>query len=512
LAATSLPGSFEVESGSPTSTALLIHDDDTVVVALRALAPGDVIEIAGEKLEVMEPIPAGHKVARKLHPEDAPVVKYGWPIGRASQPILRGQHVHSHNLKTALTAEASISYQPIAGRTAAGVERTWQGYLRADGRAATRNELWIIPTVGCVARTAQALATAFEKRLGAFPNVDGVFAFPHPFGCSQLGDDLENTQKILARLATHPNAGGALVLGLGCENNHLVAFKPFLGEHDTSRLRFLSAQGSSDEHADGLALLEELAERANQDTRQELPPSALVVGLKCGGSDGLSGITANPLLGRFATRLCAGGGSALLTEVPEMFGAEGALFARCVDRGLFERAVDLVQDFRDYFQAHHQPVYENPSPGNKAGGITTLEEKSLGCVQKGGDAPITDVIEYGARASARGLTLLEAPGNDQVSTTALAAAGATITLFTTGRGTPLGSPVPTLKVATNHTLALHKPGWIDFDAGVLALGAERDAVDRDFLDLVFDVASGKRTKNEIAYQRDIAIFKAGVTL
>jgi altronate hydrolase len=512
LAAPSLPGSLEIENGRAPSSALLIHDDDSVVVALRALAPGDVLEIAGEKLEVMEPIPAGHKVARKVHGEGTPVVKYGWPIGRASAPILRGQHVHSHNLKTALTAEASIAYRPIDGRGASGVERTWQGYLRSDGRAATRNELWIIPTVGCVARTAQALAAAFEKRLAAFPNVEAVLAFPHPFGCSQLGDDLENTQKILARLATHPNAGGALVLGLGCENNHLAAFKPFLGEHDASRIRFLSAQGSSDEHADGLALLEELAERANRDTRTELPASALVVGLKCGGSDGLSGITANPLLGRFATRLCAGGGSALLTEVPEMFGAEGALFARCIDRGLFDRAVDLVQDFRDYFQAHNQPVYENPSPGNKAGGITTLEEKSLGCVQKGGDAPITDVIEYGARASAPGLTLLEAPGNDQVSTTALAAAGATITLFTTGRGTPLGSPVPTLKVATNHALALHKPGWIDFDAGVLALGAERDSVDRDFLDLVFDVASGKRTKNEIAYQRDIAIFKAGVTL
>jgi altronate hydrolase len=415
-------------------------------------------------------------------------------------------------LVTALTAEATIPYAPLALRQATAIARGFRGYPRRDGRTGTRNELWIIPTVGCVAKTAEALAASFRARLAEFPNVDDVVAFGHAFGCSQLGADLENTQKILAGLATHPNAGGVLVIGLGCENNHLQAFRPFLGEHDAARVRFLSAQASLDEHDEGMNLLEELAQYANQSTREELPLSELVVGLKCGGSDGLSGITANPLLGRLATRLCASGGKAILTEVPEMFGAERALFARCADRALFERAVLLVQGFRRYFVDHGQPVYENPSPGNKDGGITTLEEKSLGCVQKGGEAPITDVIAYGAQVHARGLTLLQAPGNDQVSTTALCAAGATVVLFTTGRGTPLGSPVPTVKVSTNSDLFRRKPGWIDFDAGALVEGALPGSLDAAFIDFVLDVASGKRTQNERHAQRDIGIFKDGVTL
>ncbi|HEX9618763.1 MAG TPA: altronate dehydratase family protein, partial [Polyangiaceae bacterium] len=470
------------------------------------------IAVGAERVTVAESIGAGHKVALRAHTAGDAVVKYGWPIGRATKRIEPGEHVHAHNLSTALTPEASFEFLPLERPAAAKLARGWRGYRRGDGRAATRNELWIIPTVGCVARTAEFLATAFRERLSEFPNIDGVHAFPHAFGCSQLGDDLKNTQKILAGLATHPNAGGALIIGLGCENNYLEAFRPFLGEHDTSRIRALVAQQAGDEFEEGLALLGELAERANQDTRVELPVSSLVVGLKCGGSDGLSGITANPLLGRFAARLSASDGVAILTEVPEMFGAEGALFARCVDHGVFDRAAALVQGFRRYYADHGQPVYENPSPGNKAGGITTLEEKSLGCVQKGGDAPITDVVRYGERASRPGLTLLQAPGNDQVSTTALAAAGATLVLFTTGRGTPLGSPVPTLKVATNSDLAKRKPTWIDFDAGALVQGRDREETDGAFVELVLEVASGKRARNEQFGQRDIAIFKDGVTL
>jgi len=493
--------------------ALLIHDDDSVAVAVSELAPGERLELGGQPLEVREAIPAGHKIARRAHAPGEPVVKYGWPIGRATQAIAAGEHVHAHNLGTALTEEASVDYAPAPGRSAAPIERTWRGYVREDGRVGTRNELWIIPTVGCVARTSESLAAAFRARLSEFPNVDGVHAFTHAFGCSQLGDDLKNTQRILAGLATHPNAGGVLILGLGCENNYIEAFRPFLGDYDASRLRVLVAQTSRDEHDEGLALLEELAVRANRDTRRELPASRLVVGLKCGGSDGLSGITANPLLGRFAERVVASGGTAILTEVPEMFGAEGALFSRCTDAVVFERALSLVQNFRRYYADHGQPVYENPSPGNKTGGITTLEEKSLGCVQKGGAAPITDVVAYGARATRPGLTLLQGPGNDQVSTTALVAAGAGIVLFTTGRGTPLGSPVPTLKVATNSDLSQRKPGWIDFDAGVLVDGADRSATDRAFLEQVLDVASGTaQAKNEQHGQRDIAIFKDGVTL
>jgi altronate hydrolase len=492
--------------------ALVIHPGDGVAVALVELGAGEALLLDGVSLVTLERIPAGHKVALRAHAQGEPVTKYGYPIGCTTHPIQAGEHVHSHNLETRLTPETSIDYAPTAPNEANAIERTWQGYLRDDGRAATRNELWIIPTVGCVARTAQALASAFRERLGDFPNIDGVHAFGHAFGCSQLGDDLQNTQKVLAGLATHPNAGGALVLGLGCENNHLEVFRPFLGDRDPSRVRTLAAQTSSDEHEEGMALLAELAARANGDERRTLPASALVVGLKCGGSDGLSGITANPLLGRLATRLAASGATAILTEVPEMFGAEPALFAHCVDRQVFERAVRLVRGFRNYYVAHGQKVHENPAPGNKDGGITTLEEKSLGCVQKGGDAPITDVVAYGERARLPGLALLQAPGNDQVSTTALVAAGATLVLFTTGRGTPLGSPAPTLKVSTNQELSRKKPGWIDFDAGVLAGGADRKTIDRQFLELVFEIASGRLTRNELHDQRDIGIFKDGVTL
>jgi altronate hydrolase len=483
-----------------------------VAVALTELAAGESVRVGADVVELTETIPKGHKFALRKHASDSPITKYGAPIGLTTSGVERGAHVHVHNLRSALGPDASFHYEPRPPTAARALPHTFRGYVREDGRAATRNELWILPTVGCVARTADALARAFSGRIAGSSSLDGVHAFGHAFGCSQLGSDLENTQKILARLATHPNAGGVLVLGLGCENNNLDAFRPFLGGADGSRIRFLSAQNSADEQEDGLALLAELAERADKDERRELAASRLRIGLKCGGSDGFSGITANPLLGRFTTRLAAAGGAAILTEVPEMFGAEAALFARAADARVFERAVELVTRFRRYYADHGQPVYENPAPGNKAGGITTLEEKSLGCVQKGGDAPISDVIDYGECADKPQLTLLEAPGNDQVSTTALVAAGATLVLFTTGRGTPLGSPVPTIKVSTNTELALKKPGWIDFDAGPLADGADPDAMDTAFEELVFAIASGKPTKNELNDQRDIGIFKTGVTL
>lgn len=491
---------------------LVIDPGDSVAVALAQLEPGEELSFEGRTLRVRDRIPPGHKLGLRDHESGEAVIKYGWPIGRATAPIRAGEHVHLQNLGTSLSPDFTLTYQPAASPAVDGIDGTWRGYRRGDGRAASRNELWIIPTVGCVARTAQALALEFRQHLGDFPHLDGVHAFGHPLGCSQLDDDLANTQRILAGLATHPNAGGALILSLGCENNHLGAFEPFLGDADRSRIRFVSAQASDDEHAEGLRCLSELAQLANADRREELPVSELVVGLKCGGSDGLSGITANPLLGRFTSRLCESGGSALLTEVPEMFGAEAALFGRSVDPEVFERAVNLVRGFRDYYRRHGQPVSENPSPGNQAGGITTLEEKSLGCVQKGGVAPIRDVLGYAQRVRTKGLSLLEAPGNDPISTTALAAAGATVLLFTTGRGTPLGSPVPTLKVSTNSALFQKKPGWIDFDAGVLVNGVDRAAVDASFLSSVLDVASGERSKNELSDQRDIAIFKDGVTL
>lgn len=493
---------------APSTLLLRIHDDDTVAVALEPVSIGTTLPGGGR---ARQDIPAGHKVALRNHTIGEPVLKYGWPIGTASAVINVGDHIHVHNLRTALSSLADIPYRPLPANPVTPLRGTWRGYRRADGRCGTRNELWIVPTVGCVAKTAEALATAFRLRLAEFPGIDSVQAFAHPYGCSQLGDDLARTQVVLAALADHPNAGGVLVLGLGCENNHLGVFRPLL-TRPGSRLRVLATQKCGDEHAVGLELLAELATVASQDRREELSLTELTVGLKCGGSDGLSGITANPMVGRFAARLAAAGGRAVLTEVPEMFGAEPALFSRCADRSVFNAAVDLVQGFRKFYADRGQPVSENPSPGNKDGGISTLEEKSLGCVQKGGGAVITDVVKYGRRVATQGLSLLEAPGNDQVSTTALAAAGCGLVLFTTGRGTPLGCPVPTVKISTNSDLAQRKPGWIDVDAGPLATGADRDAIDAAFADQVLRHASGEPTRNERNGQRDLAIFKDGVTL
>ena len=441
----------------------------------------------------------GHKYALRDIAEGENVIKYGNPIGHATAPIKAGEHVHTHNVATNLSDNLTYTYTPDdLTFPIADSGRTFMGYQRPNGDVGIRNEIWIIGTVGCVNKVAQRLA---EKT--------GAYAFPHPFGCSQLGDDQLTTQKVLRGLINHPNAAGVLVLGLGCENNNIAVFKEILGEYDPQRVKFLVCQEEEDEIAAGVALIEELKAYAAQFTPVELPVSKLRVGLKCGGSDGYSGITANPLVGRFSDMLIAQGGSCVLTEVPEMFGAEHLLMQRCESEEIFEKTVSLINDFKDYYKRHDQVVYENPSPGNKAGGITTLEEKSLGCVQKAGSAPVVDVLDYGDTLSKDGLSLLNGPGNDIVAVTNLTAAGAHLILFTTGRGTPLGGPVPTVKVATNHNLAVHKSGWIDYDASPVLEGKD---IDEDFFSYVISVASGKETKNEIHGYREISIFKDGVTL
>ncbi|MBV9882892.1 MAG: UxaA family hydrolase, partial [Sphingomonadaceae bacterium] len=412
-----------------------------------------------------------------------------------------------HNVATALATDGSYDYRPEAPRASAPVQATFDGYRRADGRVGTRNEIWVIPTVGCVARTAQKIAERAAARHGG--RVDGVHAFPHPFGCSQLGDDLAGTRSLLAALASHPNAGGVLIVGLGCESNQMQAL---LAEVDpAANVATLGAQDAGDEIAEGLALVDTLVAEAALARRAPAPLSALVLGVKCGGSDGLSGLTTNPLVGRMSDAVTGAGGAAILTEIPEIFGAEQLLMARAADEQVFDGIVGLVNGFKAYFTGHGEPVSENPSPGNIAGGITTLEEKSLGAVQKGGHATVTDVLPYGGRVRRPGLSLLEAPGNDAVSSTALAAAGATAILFTTGRGTPLGFPVPTIKIASNRELAGRKPGWIDFDAGrVLDEGLV--PVAGDLLDALCAIASGRETAAERNGEREIAIWKRGVTL
>ena len=477
---------------------------DHVATALRDLAAGE----SALDVTLAQDVPRGHKVALRAVAAGETVLKFGFPIGRATRAIAPGEHVHTHNLSTALEASGRYSYHPVASpEPGAGSGAVFDGYRRADGRVGTRNEIWVIPTVGCVARTAQKIAERAAARHAG--RIDGVHAFAHPFGCSQVGDDLAGTRHLLAALASHPNAGGVLIVGLGCESNQTSKLLPEVVEG--ANIRILGAQAADDEIEEGLALIDELVAIAAQAKREPVPLAELVLGVKCGGSDGFSGLTANPLVGRISDAVTAAGGIAILTEIPEIFGAEQLLMERAVDEQVFDGIVELVNGFKRHFTDHGEPVSENPSPGNIAGGITTLEEKSLGAVQKGGHATVTDVLLYGQRVRKPGLTLLEAPGNDAVSSTALAAAGATAILFTTGRGTPLGFPVPTIKIASNSDLARRKPGWIDFDAGpVLEQGMEPLA--EALLDTVCAIASGRETAAEKNGEREIAIWKRGVTL
>ena len=440
----------------------------------------------------------GHKWAIRDIKEGENIIKYGCPIGHATCDISKGEHVHSHNLKTNLGDNMEYVFEPEYYEQPEVAERFFMGYEREDGSVGIRNDVWIVNTVGCVNNSAKLIA---EKT--------GAKYFPHPFGCSQLGDDQSVTQKILRGMIHHPNAGGVLVLGLGCENNNIAEMKKILGDVNEKRVRFLVAQEVEDEIEEGVKIVKELQEYAATFVRKKISVNRLVVGLKCGGSDGFSGITANPLVGRFADQFIAMGGSCVLTEVPEMFGAEHLLMKRCESKEVFDKTVDLINDFKDYFRRHNQVIYENPSPGNKAGGITTLEEKSLGCVQKGGTSKVVDVIDYGDKVTKKGLTLQNGPGNDIVAVTNLMAAGAHVILFTTGRGTPMGSAVPTVKIATNSKLAEKKSNWIDFDAGRVLNGND---CTQELVDFVIDIANGQLAKNEINGYEEISIFKDGVTL
>ncbi|CAG9620939.1 UxaA family hydrolase [Sutcliffiella rhizosphaerae] len=493
---------------------IVVHKDDNVLVTLKEFQEGERIEVNGRVINIKLTIPAGHKIALKDIQPGENIIKYGYPIGHASDSIHEGEWVHTHNTKTNLSGTLEYEYAPAKAKLqhAYKEERMFQGYVRENGEIGIRNEVWIINTVGCINKTAELLAKMGNTQL-LDESIDGFYHYAHLFGCSQLGDDLHNTQKILSNLVHHPNAAAVLVLGLGCENNHLAAFKKVLGDVDENRVRFLGVQDAEDELEEGLELLTELADYAKAFQRHPVPVSKLKVGLKCGGSDGFSGITGNPLVGAFSDKLISHGGTTVLTEVPEMFGAETLLMERAKDEKVFSEIVNLVNDFKEYFLKHDQVVYENPSPGNKAGGITTLEEKSLGCVQKGGFATIEDVLPYGGRVTNPGLNLLQGPGNDLVSVTALSASGAHIVLFTTGRGTPFGGPVPTVKISTNSTLYQKKKNWIDFNAGELIDGKGMEEVTEELFEYVIQLASGEvRTHNEKNGFKEISIFKDGVIL
>lgn len=449
----------------------------------------------------------GHKVALCDIKKGDNIIKYGYPIGHAECDIKKGEHIHTHNIKTNLSGVLEYEYKPQRYEIPKTENRTFMGYRRRNGKIGIRNEIWIVNTVGCINKTSEILAREGNRLYGDM--CDGIYNFVHPFGCSQLGDDQKTTQLILKGLVNHPNAAGVLVLGLGCENNNIPLFKTILGEYDEERVKFMSTQEHDDEIGEGLRLIAELADYAESQKRVECNASELVIGLKCGGSDGFSGLTANPLIGRFSDKLIGAGGSTVLTEVPEMFGAETILMNRAADETVFNKTVALINNFKDYFTSHNQVVYENPSPGNKKGGITTLEDKSLGCVQKSGSADVADVIEIGSSVEKQGLNLLTGPGNDIVAVTNLTASGCHMILFSTGRGTPVGAPVPTIKISTNSDLAKRKPHWIDFNAGEIING--EDLTDELF-DYVLEVAGGKKTNNEKNGYREISIFKDGVVL
>lgn len=488
-----------------------ISPEDNVVVAIAPIAKGDEIKVDDIDLVAAEDIPQGHKVAVAPIAAEGQVIKYGVSIGHTTEDVKPGQWVHTHDMKTNLSGEVEYTYEPAVPEKKTMPVETFEGFVRPDGKVGTRNEIWIIPTVGCVNNIARAIETASQSY--KTENIDGIYAYSHPHGCSQLGDDQVHTQKILSGLIHNPNAGAVLVLSLGCENNQVSLMKDVIGDYDPDRVKFLVCQDVEDEIEAGTAIVKELCAYASQFHRQPCDASLLTIGLKCGGSDGFSGITANPLVGEISNRLIAAGGTSILTEVPEMFGAETLLMNRARNQEVFDKTVGLINHFKEYFMSYGEKINENPSPGNKAGGITTLEDKSLGCVQKGGRALVEDVLAYGDRATKKGLNLLQAPGNDLVASNALAAAGAHMVLFTTGRGTPFACPVPTIKISSNSHLAGFKRNWIDFNAGTIAEGESREAAADRLFQYILDVASGRvHAKSEALDKHELAIFKNGVTL
>lgn len=489
-----------------------INHNDKVAVALKPLEKGRKLTVDGVDVVLQNDIPQGHKFALCDIKEGEDIIKYGFRIGYAKQDIKKGEWIHTHNVKTALGDLLNYEYHPVKTEVVKSAPSTFMGYKRPDGTTGVRNEIWILPTVGCVNSIAKELERLAKEKypLGA---VEDIIAFNHPYGCSQMGDDQENTRKVLSDIIHHPNAGGVLVLGLGCENSNIPLLKEsYIGDYDENRVKFLSCQDVEDEYETAMKLIGELYENASKYHREPCDASELIIGMKCGGSDGLSGITANPIVGSFSDILISKGGTTILTEVPEMFGAETILMNRCKDQETFDKTVALINNFKNYFKKNNQTIYENPSPGNKKGGISTLEDKSLGCTQKSGSAPVVGVLEYGERVKEKGLNLLSAPGNDLVAATACAVAGAQIVLFTTGRGTPFASLVPTMKISSNSKLAGFKSNWIDFNAGQMVEDKTKDELAKELFEKVLRVASGEKVKSEAAGYHDIAIFKQGVTL
>jgi altronate hydrolase len=485
-----------------TSLTIRLHPDDDVVIARQQLVSG--IALLDENVKVSGLVPPGHKVATHAIPAGAPVKRYNQIIGFAKRAIAAGEHVHLHNLAMGEFARDYAFGADAKPTRYVDNPATFQGIIRADGRVATRNYVGILSTVNCSATVAQGIADAFKGAgRDAFPNVDGVVALTHGSGCGMdvNGESMHVLRRTLGGYARHANFAGVLIVGLGCEANHISAL---LGAQKLSEgplLRTFSIQdtgGTAKTIAKGVAMIQEMLPHANAVKRQSVPAAHLTLGLQCGGSDGYSGITANPALGAAVDLLVRHGGTAILSETPEIYGAEHLLTRRAVSRAVGEKLIERIKWWEDYTLRNKGEMNNNPSPGNKAGGLTTILEKSLGAVAKGGTTNLVAVYEYAQPVTDKGFVYMDTPGYDPVSATGQVAGGANMICFTTGRGSAYGcAPAPSLKLATNTALWNRQEEDIDINCGEIVDGTSTvEQMGERFFRMMLDAASGQKTKSE----------------
>lgn len=498
-------------------SAIKLYPQDTVALATSELKKGQTVTVDGETITLLDDIPNAHKIALKDFETGEAVRKYDNIIGYASKPIKKGEWIHSHNEVTGLgkSKEYTYDFNPISifpGES----DKTFMGYDRADGGAGIRNHLAIISTVFCANGPLRKLARMAEAKYPATENFDGIIAFDQEFGCSQTGKDLVTTCKIIAGIAKNANFGGVLLVSNGCEMAIPSVLEQYMGDYDKKRIRTLTLQEVEDEFTAGMELIDEIMEEMKDDKRTPININRLHIAMNCGGSDGYSGITANTLLGTLCDTLVKEGAIMNMTEVPEMMGAEHILMNRAADKSIFDDIVKMMYDYDAYFARYGEKAADNPTQGNKAGGLTTLEEKSLGCIQKGGHCAVMEVLEYGERATKNGFVLVSGPGNDLAGVSGQIAAGAVLTIFTTGRGTPCGFAGPTFRLASNTALATRKSNWIDYDAGRLLTAKtpeEVEALNKELYDAIMATVNGQyRTRTEENGYYILGALKDGVTL
>ena len=513
--------------------AVYLHSDDNLCVAARHLELGEEISVGGESLRLAEPVRLGHKLAVRAIREGERVKKYGQTIGFATRDIAPGQWIHSHNL-TAGRFEREYEYATEIPPPPAPIEgRTFQGYRRAGGKAGTRNYIAVISSVNCSASVSKYISQRFDNSLLAkFPNVDGLLPLTHKGGCGlqYAGEDHQQLTRVLSGFATHPNVGAYLLVGLGCETGTLQYLVQHGGlaegvvqlntkANGAARppvvLSMQDCGGTNKTVEAGIAAIAEMLPRVNGVRREPIPASELILGCECGGSDGNSGVTANPALGAASDLLVAAGGTSILSETPEIYGAEHLLVRRARTRAIGEKLIDRIRWWEEYTAKFGVEIDNNPSPGNKEGGLTTIYEKSLGAVAKGGSTALCGVYRYAEPVTAQGFVIMDTPGYDPASITGMVAGGANVVCFTTGRGSCFGcKPVPSIKIATNTPMYEQMIDDMDINAGVILEGASVADVGRQIFEFILEVAGGKRTKSEIhgVGEEEFAPWSIGPTL